>query len=121
MNLINNYRPRQNGFTLVEVVIFMVVVLIGITTLMKVSSTVLTDSGEATVRTQAVTVAETILSQYMDYTVQELSALPTQATIAEKSSNYTSTVNLTPCPSCMQIDVTTKLGKLETTLFAVQY
>lgn len=58
-----NSSPRQLGFTLVEVIIFIVVVGAGLAGILLVSSTVVKSSADPMVRKQAIAIAESLLEE----------------------------------------------------------
>jgi MSHA pilin protein MshD len=56
-------RQRQEGFTLIEVIIFIVVVSAGLAGILSVSNTVVKSSADPMVRKQALTIAESLLEE----------------------------------------------------------
>ena len=58
-------RPCQHGFTLVELLIFIVVVGVGLTGILQVVNTVVTSSADPVVHKQAMAIAESILEEIM--------------------------------------------------------
>jgi MSHA pilin protein MshD len=62
----NDLRKRQNrGFTLIEVIIFIVVVGAGLAGILAVSTTTVKDSAEPMVRKQAMALADSILEEIL--------------------------------------------------------
>lgn len=58
-------RLRQSGFTLIEVIIFIVVVSAGLAGILLVSNTVVAASADPMVRKQAISVAESMLEEIL--------------------------------------------------------
>jgi len=57
--------PRQRGFTLIELIIFIVVVSVGMVGILQVMNTVVKSSADPMVRKQAMALAESILEEIM--------------------------------------------------------
>lgn len=57
--------PRQRGFTLIELIIFIVVVSVGMAGILSVMNTVVKSSADPMVRKQAMALAESILEEIM--------------------------------------------------------
>lgn len=60
-----NKRHRQFGFTLIEVIIFIVVLAAGLAGILTVSNTVVKSSGDPMVRKQAIALADSILEEVL--------------------------------------------------------
>jgi MSHA pilin protein MshD len=58
-------KPRQRGFTLIELIIFIVVVSAGLAGILSVMNTVVKSSADPMVRKQAMVLAESILEEIM--------------------------------------------------------
>ncbi len=58
-------KPRQRGFTLIELIIFIVVVSVGLAGILLVMNTVVKSSADPMVRKQAMVLAESILEEVM--------------------------------------------------------
>jgi MSHA pilin protein MshD len=58
-------KPRQRGFTLIELIIFIVVVSVGMVGILQVMNTVVKSSADPMVRKQAMALAESILEEIM--------------------------------------------------------
>lgn len=58
-------RPTSRGFTLVEVIIFIVVVSVGLVGILLVSNTVVKSSADPMVRKQAIALAESVLEEVL--------------------------------------------------------
>lgn len=79
--MIKDYRPKQRGFTLVEVIIFIVVVGIGLAGILLVSQISVKSSADPMVRKQAMALADSILEEilqkeYCDPNSADLIATP---------------------------------------------
>lgn len=60
-----NKRRHQSGFTLIEVIIFIVVVSAGLAGILSVSTTVVKSSADPMVRKQAIAIAESVLEEVL--------------------------------------------------------
>ena len=60
-----NKRHRQLGFTLIEVIIFIVVVAAGLAGILSVSNTVVKSSADPVVRKQTIAIAESLLEEIL--------------------------------------------------------
>ena len=58
-------RPRQTGFTLIELIIFIVVVGVGVAGILSVYTTSIKSSADPLVRKQAVAIAESLLEEIL--------------------------------------------------------
>ncbi len=58
-------KPRQRGFTLIELIIFIVVVSVGLAGILSVMNTVVKSSADPMVRKQAMVLAESILEEVL--------------------------------------------------------
>ena len=58
-------RPRQRGFTLIELIIFIVVVAVGLAGILVVMNTVVKSSADPMVRKQAIALAESTLEEVL--------------------------------------------------------
>lgn len=58
-------KPRQHGFTLVELLIFIVVVAVGLTGILQVVNTVVKSSADPMARKQAMALADSILEEVL--------------------------------------------------------
>ena len=56
-------RPRQGGFTLIEMIVFIVVISVGIAGILSVMTSVVKSSGDPMVQKQAVAIAESLLEE----------------------------------------------------------
>ena len=71
-----NKRHRQLGFTLIEVIIFIVVVAAGLAGILTVSNTVVKSSGDPMVRKQAIALADSILEEILQKEYADPDGLP---------------------------------------------
>ena len=68
--------PRQRGFTLIELIIFIVVVSAGLAGILSVMNTVVKSSADPMVRKQAMALAESILEETMLQNYNDPDGLP---------------------------------------------
>lgn len=80
-------RLRQSGFSLIEVVVFIVIVSVGVTGLMSVMNATVKHSADPMLRKQAVAMAEAILDEVMakDYANPTGGFTETSSTCANRS------------------------------------
>jgi MSHA pilin protein MshD len=81
-------KPRQRGFTLIEVIIFIVVVSVGLAGILLVSNTVVKSSSDPLVRKQAIAIAESIMEEVLQKEFQDpdgVSGETTRATMDDVS------------------------------------
>lgn len=71
-----NKRHRQLGFTLIEVIIFIVVLAAGLAGILTVSNTVVKSSGDPMVRKQAIALADSILEEILQKEYEDPDGLP---------------------------------------------
>jgi MSHA pilin protein MshD len=69
-------RPRHRGFTLIEVIIFIVVVGAGLAGILSVSTNVVKSSADPMVRKQAMAMADSILEEILQKEYQDPDGLP---------------------------------------------
>ena len=58
-------KPRQRGFTLIELIIFIVVVGVGLTGILSVMNTVVKSSADPLVRKQTIAIAESLMEEIL--------------------------------------------------------
>jgi MSHA pilin protein MshD len=68
--------PRQRGFTLIELIIFIVVVSVGLVGILQVMNTVVKSSADPMVRKQAMALAESVLEEIMLKNYNDPDGLP---------------------------------------------
>lgn len=71
-----NKHNRQSGFTLIEVIIFIVVVAAGLAGILTVSNTVVKSSADPMVRKQALALADSILEEVLQKEYEDPDGLP---------------------------------------------
>lgn len=77
---------RQSGFSLVEVVVFIVIVSVGVVGLMSVMNTTIKASADPMIRKQAVAMAEAILEEVLSRDYCDPDLTPPVCTVSRESS-----------------------------------
>ena len=90
---------RQRGFTLVELIIFIVVVAAGLAGILTVMNTVVRSSADPLVRKQAIALADSILEEVLQKDFADPDGLPNlveaDRTLWDNVSDYAGQTNLT--------------------------
>lgn len=119
----NDLRKRQNrGFTLIEVIIFIVVVGAGLAGILAVSTTTVKDSAEPMVRKQAMALADSVLEEILQKEFLDpdgTSGETTRATMDDVADyNGKDKTLFTDWPATLS-SYTVSIGVTDTTLGAV--